>query len=195
MKIGVDVDGVIADYITAYRQLVIETSGRDVFKGEWASWDYELDCGYTRDERKVALAARNSDASFWNNLPNYAWTDAAMKSLGELWQDDHDIYFITDRKGVNPKNQTEMWLDAFNTVPPTVLISAEKGLCCKALDLDLYIDDKNENCLDVKARSPKTLCVMLTQPWNQNQDGIPRIGHINEFFATIQEATDASRSE
>lgn len=195
LRVGVDLDGVLADFITAYRQRIIDVTGKDLFPDHtrWDSWNFEQDCGYSKADVSKVWRELAEDLSFWRELPEYPWTRSAMEQLGKLWQDSEaDIYFITSRPGPTVKNQTEMWLDEFEGVAPTVLISSEKGLCCKALKLDVYIDDKVENCQDVVRDSPDTLCFMLAQPWNRVIPGVARISTISQFFDAIEDAIHAS---
>lgn len=198
VRLGIDIDGILSDFNAAFVEKMVEVTGEDKFGARPVvptSWKYPTEqFGYSVTQMTDTWSAVQRDPQFWSDLPKYPWTDAAMTALGALWQDNHDIYFITDRKGINPKNQTEVWLDQFGTVAPTVLISAEKGMCARALNLDLYIDDKNENCIAVRDQSPKTICVMLAQPWNEKIDGVARIDTMDEFFRVIEEATDAART-
>jgi 5'(3')-deoxyribonucleotidase len=198
LRVGVDLDGVLGDFNTAFIQRVIDVTGKDLFPPrpfDITTWDYPQHYGYTDAECKQVWADIAQDPSFWREEPKYPWTDDTMKRLGDLWQDgEADLYFVTSRPGDTAKNQTEMWLDAFDVIPPTVLISSEKGLCCKALKLDVYIDDKTENCEDVVRQSPDTLCFMLAQPWNHAVPGCARIEKIEQFFAAIEDALCASQS-
>lgn len=198
MIIGVDIDGVLADFGQALAKRLVEVTGEDKLPPwpfEIKTWWWPIDqFGYTKEQTMATLEDVWQDPSFWQELPRFAWTERAMQSLGELWQDCHDIYFVTDRKGVNVKVQTEMWLDAFAAAAPTVLISDQKGLCAKALKFDLYVDDKIENCEAVRNQSPSTLCFMLAQSWNHEIPGVARIATLDDFFTAIEGALDASRS-
>jgi uncharacterized HAD superfamily protein len=72
----------------------------------------------------------------------------------------------------------------------TVLISSEKGLCARALNLDYYIDDKWENCVDVGMES-NTKVYLLDRPWNQSEYNVIggfvdyRVNTVGEFWEAI----------
>lgn len=196
MKIGIDVDGVLADFNSEFIKRCVAVTGKDLFPArpfDIPTWHYPQHFGYSEAEMAFpngpVWAHVIDDPTFWYQLFPY---DGVPEFLSQLDSSQHDIYFITNRPGVTAKMQTENWLefhnfglqtDAFSY--PTVLISTEKGLCAKALGLDLYIDDKTENCMDVNHVSPKTRTIMLARPWNKPLQGIARIESLKYFFALI----------
>ncbi len=128
------------------------------------------------------------DNWFWENLPTFDYTIKAGRDLGHMWEDD--LYYITSRPGIRAKAQTESWLMSIGITWPTVLIcNRGKGEVAAALDLDYYIDDKIENCNDVKHFSPSTRVYLFTQPWNvrrmTTEPTIHRIYHFDEFIHAI----------
>jgi len=91
-----------------------------------------------------------------------------IRSVFRLNKDD--VYFITSRPGIDAKIQTEDWLYNAGYPHATVLISSAKGLCAQALKLDVYIDDRWENCVDVATTSLKTKVFLLDRPWNRGNN-------------------------
>ena len=165
MKIGFDVDGVLADFNTRFINRVIAVTGRDLFPPHpfvISCWDYPEAFGYSKKEVSAVWEHIKKDPLFWRYL--HRCSDVPferIEALNETW--DHDIYFVTSRVGINCKGQTEEWLRPY-IFNPTVLISSHKGLCAQALRLDAYIDDKIENCVDT---APSCWTFILDRPWNQ----------------------------
>lgn len=173
MRIGIDVDGVLADFNSAYIARCIEVTGVDLFPPRpfdiW-TWNYPESYGYTKAQVSAVWESIKQDELFWVSLEPYpgavefGWTLQAMS--------EEDLYFITSRPGVNAKVQTEAWLMAVLDIEhPTVLISSEKGLCAKALNLTHYVDDRTENLQSVRAESPDTITFRLVQTWNADVEG------------------------
>lgn len=188
--VGLDVDGCLSMFNDAYASLLTAHTGIRFPKEDatWPdTWYWERKTGVTREQEAYVWDNMIIPSDrFWQRLP--AYPDTRM-FLSELVDSDFcdNIYFITSRVGKNVKAQTEYWLD-FNGFPrPTVLISKEKGLCAKALKLTHYIDDKNENCVDVLAQSHANT-FMLARPWNEDQDGIPRLDTLMQFWEVLREA-------
>lgn len=175
MALGVDVDGVLGDFFALYEQQTIETSGRDLF-GDKAypaqlpqCWNWPQSFGYTSEEMAKVWSHIKSDPGFWlqeEPLPG------ASDLLTELCKLDDQVYFITDRPGVNPQLQTAVWLQMQGYMLPSVIISSAskgptKGECCSTLKVTKYVDDKAENILDVLEKSPSTAAYLLAYPYNQ----------------------------
>jgi 5'(3')-deoxyribonucleotidase len=186
MIIGVDIDGVLADYVSSFRARIIKLTGKNLFGSTtWSSWNHDLDVGYTKEESAATRRELRADPSFWFQLGMYHNTQEALDYLSLKRFYGNDVYFITDRAGVRAKQQTEAWLSARGFPCATVLISAEKGLCARALKLDVYIDDKWDNCLDVaeepwfnelkgqwETHRSKTKTFLMDRPWNQDKHGL-----------------------
>jgi 5'(3')-deoxyribonucleotidase len=193
MRIGIDVDGVLANYNPDFIARIIAVTGNDLFPPQpfdIPCWNYPQHYGYTDVEVMQAVQTIHDDPTFWYNLAPYA---DARDFLGKLNSHWHDIYFVTHRGGKEAKKQTEDWLEyqgfgaETNALSlPTVLISADKGAIAKALKLDLYIDDKQENCLDVNATSPSTKMVMMARTWNHAVPGMARVETLAEFARFIE---------
>ena len=193
MKIGIDCDGVLANFNDAFVELTVRVLGKDLYPGpagtfDIFTWNYPEFFGYTSSDVTKIWDHIKSDPDFWLNIPAYKNTKQAMKVLANLQQSNNDIYFITNRMGVNAKRQTEKWLDRFDMMPTTVLLSKEKGFCATALALDAYIDDKWENCVDVAMQNDTIKVFCMDQPWNHTKVSdlkIIRVSSILEMLSYL----------
>lgn len=178
MNIGFDVDGVLADFSTAYQNLLIEVSGRNLFLPGDAKdapcWDWDKLRGYTSEERRATWDRIKTEPEFTLNmseLDNLSTLRMLIKDLERR----HSVYYITSRVGDRVKRYTEIWLMERLAYPlrcvgvmPTVLIAGHrsKGLFAKGLRLDAYIDDNYENVHDVAEMSPGTRVYLRTRRYN-----------------------------
>lgn len=174
MRIGFDIDGVFAEVFPAMVRMFITTTGRDTFLPgdvpEPHDYNVQRERGYTPDEEKRVWDTVALSPEWWFNLPALPEVEH-LKSI--MWEvmDDHEVYFITARRGIHVKVQTEDWLRAqFNVNHfPTVLIvgHGQKGNVAQALNLDAYIDDNVDNALDVVRKSPTTKTALVNRNYNQ----------------------------
>lgn len=185
MRIGIDVDGILADFNAHYIPLIVKLTGRDLFPPEYVptTWEYPAILGYTTEEITAVWSYIENNKWFWYDLPTYPETNDSIRYLANRAKAGDDLYFITSRPGKTSKAQTEGWLarqgiialgSEYMTVKHiphiTVLISSEKGLCARALKLDAYIDDRWENCLSIPfglAPGVGTRTFLLDRPWNR----------------------------
>lgn len=190
MRIGFDIDGISADFIPAYEEMFVRTTGRNDFPpvdpvNSVPEWNWPTRYGYTAAETKAVWAVINKDSHFWQRLN----TTPEFATFSRWFYDqdvrDHEIYFVTSRPGLNPKLQTEDWFYRHLNCPVTVLISDSKGAVCKALNLDFYLDDKLENILDVQQTSPNTRAYLLDRAYNRDQEVTHRISTVAEFLSTV----------
>lgn len=180
MRIGVDIDGVLADFNKAFIERVIHVTRKDLFPRrpfDIPTWNYPEHYGYSAKEVDTVWWHIINDTQFWARLPAYADTNAALRYLGDrISCHGDDVYFITARPGLEAKAQTEAWLLGhwpLAHVPElTVLISQHKGMCAAALDLDVYIDDRDLNVTAVALcrDASQTRVLLMDRPWNRDFD-------------------------
>ncbi len=173
MRIGFDIDGVLADFNKAFIDLIVHTTGANLFPArpfDIPMWDYPQHYGYNGAQLKEVWGIITASESFWATLPPYADAKETLNRLTEANQvEGHDVYFVTSRPGVRAKAQTEQWLwNNGYTGVPTVLISSRKGVSADAIELDTYIDDRDVNIVDViTTRGVKTRTYLVDRPWNR----------------------------
>lgn len=189
MTIGLDIDGVVANFYAAYEKRIKEVTGRDLFPATKVGserfpqeWNWPQAAGYTGEEINRVWEDIKNDPHFWLSCQQLDST-AFLHSLPQ-----HAItYFITDRPGVNVQGQSAEWLKAHGVNFPNVIITQgrSKGPICKHLSVDVMIDDKWENVLSVMQSSPKTKAVLLARPYNAA--GWTRTNHLVHSLEEFQE--------
>jgi uncharacterized HAD superfamily protein len=169
MKIGFDMDGVLADWNgPMLKALNAQCNTAYAFDpGGPKVWDWPQDqFGFTDDEVHEVWRKRIHPATstFWQECPPLE--QDLMDRVAQL-QFQHELYFITQRSGESAKLQTERWLNKLGIIYPTVLISAAKMRACRALNLDIYIDDKPENLIVFPHNAALTRRYLRAAPYNK----------------------------
>lgn len=163
-QIGVDVDGILADFCPAYASLCSDVSGK-VVSPLATKWQWVRDYGVTAAQEGAVWDHIRATPTFWHALSPLPEASGACAYLEGL-SADHNVYFMTHRPE-NAKFWTELWLSDLGVQNPTVLCSDQKGKLAQALSIDLFIDDKVENVLEVYRSLPIEARVYLyKQPWN-----------------------------
>ena len=93
---------------------------------------------------------------FWEGLPEIE--PGSVARLGQLAAERRwEVIFLTKRPpsaGPTAQVQTQRWLEAHGFPLPSVfVVQGSRGKIAASLDLDLVVDDRPENCLDVAIES------------------------------------------
>lgn len=180
MKLGIDMDGVLCDFIKGYNALAKAEFGKDL-PYPAVEWDHGPNNGITKAEDNKLWEIIKSTPFHVTLLPLPGALDA-IERLNVMGMGGHSVYFITSRPGNHAKFWAEQWLRWHGMDNPTVLIAKEKGFVVKGLRLDVFADDKPENNLDVINQTGRTSPLpggglkpnihvyLINQPWNQWAD-------------------------
>lgn len=182
MRIGVDIDDVLANFIAAFRQMAHDRYGVDntIIPCDWEFSNFGLS--------KVQLASLFQQVSdtkdFWMTLeskPGTSWIEDAESS--------HEVFFITSRipsQGKALKDQTAEWLrETFGIKNPVVLLAREKGPLAAALGLNAFVDDRDKNCIEVGNAVPTCKVFIKDAGHNQGFNMYPRVKDFDEFYYII----------
>ncbi len=185
LRIGFDMDGVLADFAAAFREHESRLCGstandggppkvrerrRDGSEGELDPEEEEA-----RQARVQAESRRREDA-VWKAIEGTSdfWTtlrplDAgAVRRIHELMlRHRWEVFFITQRpftEGETVQRQTQRWLVAQGFDLPTVIVlKGSRGQAAAALGLDYHVDDRPQNCVDVGADSDAKTILIVPQ--------------------------------
>ena len=184
MKIGIDVDGVIAD--TLHAILTQLNSSWDITKG-WKGGLSDKDYDAVWEKAKTIQ-------NFWGHLRTEVNVDNETCALLRRVVCLHDVWFITNRfatlVGTSPMKQTKYWLyTRIGIASPNVLVASKKGPVAQILGLDAFIDDNLQNCIDVQAARPTAKVFLCTMQHNADMEtSTPRMKDLKEFLKFILEA-------
>lgn len=143
-----------------------------------------MDNGVTKEQRGELFKEISESNNFWMKLAPLPEGQALMELMRGM-ETAHQLYFVTDRAGKTAKFQTEAWLLKWFELP-TVLISGAKGPIAKALKLDLYVDDKAENCTSVvEETGGNTVVIMPNRGYNVNVVTHPKVLRVGSLIKAL----------
>lgn len=179
LRLGVDLDGTLADLSTFYRDVEREMDAGTVTLPAEALAEAGPEVQEPTDKEKLKAARRGSrkHKAVWKALqatPDL-WLqlkpieDGAVRRLYEASVSlNWEVFFITQRpksEGASVQRQTQQWLVAQGFECPSVLpLRGPRGKAAHALDLDFLLDDLAQNCVDVVADSKCRPLLVLRKP-------------------------------
>jgi len=184
VRIGFDLDGVLADMDAAMIALAERLFGADSTEVSSSDLDPERapaeavpegaspgTPGQRRSRGRDIWREVRKIENFWETLGEIE--TGAVARLAELADErGWEVVFITQRPstaGDTTQRQSQRWLAALGFAYPSVcVVSGSRGKVAEALDLDLVVDDRSENCLDVVTDS-KAKAVLI---WRGDQQHV-----------------------
>ena len=158
LRIGFDMDGVLADFAAAYRAIETRLYGpADQARVDNPEEVADDDAPVPSRRRQDAIwAAIRQTPDFWQTLAPLdprAVSRIHEMTLRHRWE----TFFITQRPATNGstvQRQTQRWLveQGFD-LPSVLVIDGSRGAAIAALRLDYHVDDSPTNCVDVKSEA------------------------------------------
>jgi hypothetical protein len=192
LRIGFDLDGTLADMegelirqaeILVGEPMVRPREDRKATPDTSLAFDgtAPADAGSEPPLLKLKLTARQQSRlwrhveaieNFWQTLAECE--RGTVERLGRLAGERRwEIIFLTKRPegaGVTAQLQTQLWLEARGFKLPSVyVVQGSRGRIAAALGLDIVVDDRPENCLDVVVES-KARAILI---WRDSERQLP----------------------
>jgi hypothetical protein len=141
-------------------------------------------------QQQQLWAVVRSRVNFWETLDEIE--PGALARLSQLARDRKwQVIFLTSRpetKGDTAQMQSHRWLAAQGFASPSVfVVSPARGRIAAALKLDIVVDDRPENCLDVAVDSSARPILV----WRGEEARVPAsarqlgIGAVTSFGACL----------
>jgi hypothetical protein len=166
LRIGFDMDGVLADFSSAFHAVEARLFGSSVgVQAERPEEEEEKESVRRAAPRSqsdsMEAGRRRADAiwqairstpGFWSTLKPL--DPSAVRRIRDLMlRHRWEVFFITQRPatiGETVQRQTQRWLLAQGfDVPSVLVIGGSRGAAAAALRIDYHVDDSPQNCLDV----------------------------------------------
>jgi hypothetical protein len=160
LRIGIDVDGVIADFRTAFHAAAVRCLRRDVADSK----DIESMGPLSPDDIRKVWDHIARTQNWWMEVPPYE-PDQIARLYSLTRAAGWEIFFLTKRPpsaGDSVQFQTQWWIERFGFYLPAVLtVPGSRGDIASGLRLDMIIDDQILNCIEVVSASPTKALLML----------------------------------
>src|SRR5258708_689387 len=162
LRLGFDIDGVLADFRAAFRASAIRIVRGDVEDFDPGESPQGASPLSPEDVRRVwdhIAKARN----WWMEIDAYE-PDQIARLYSLTRAAGWEVFFLTKRPpsaGDSVQFQTQWWIERFGFYLPSVLtVPGSRGEIANALRLDLLVDDQLINCVEVVSASPTKAILM-----------------------------------
>ena len=197
LRVGFDLDGTVADMYFALRREAVALFGEEVLrKPEPTSSQPQQVDDEQRGEPDSTAAPDDDDSpsmqelhltarqqsqlwdhvkkieNFWSTLPELEpgiIARIAQTARARRWE----VIFLTTRPssaGEPVQLQSQRWLEANGFQYPSVyVVHRSRGKIADALQLDAFVDDRPENCLDIAVESKAKVLLI----WHGDPKDVP----------------------
>ena len=213
LRLAFDLDGVLADMESELvRQATMlfgdslsqgSPGGQEPAEGVAHGVPEFVHLNMTSRQRRRLWRHIGSIDGFWETLQEIE--PGAIHRLAALATDRRwEIIFLTRRpqtRGAAAQVQTQRWLEARGFSLPTVyVVQGSRGRIAEALGIDIVIDDRPENCLDVVADSTARAMLMWRGdekllPASAKRLGVDIVKSVDECLDILSQADSSSFRE
>jgi len=163
LRLGFDLDGVVADFRTAFLDVAATVVGREAIQKPGSPMP-ELDA-VSAEEAKRVWKVITATPNWWVGLAPYEPAQIArLYQLARRFR--WEVSFLTTRiptAGDSVQFQSQAWLEAYGYyMPAVVTVPGSRGEIANGLRLDLVVDDQFLNCLEVVGAS-QTKAILILQ--------------------------------
>ena len=159
LRIGIDVDGVLANFRDAFHEAA-NACGIRIAEPEEPRSAQSL----TQKEVKRVWEYVSKTPNWWTTLQPYE-ADQIARLYGLTRASGWEVFFVTNRPasaGDTVQFQTQWWIERHGFYLPAVLtVPGSRGEIANGLRLDLMVDDLVMNCVDVVGASTAKALLLL----------------------------------
>jgi len=198
IRVGFDVDGVVANFNKAFRQTAAQIDGPA--GGHDPSDPASRALG--ADVMKRVWDHIGRTAQWWLQLEPYE-ADEIERLYRTSRERRWEVYFMTTRPssaGETTQFQTQWWLESHGFPLPSVLtVPGSRGDAANALKLDIAVDDRLTNCVDIIAASRSKAVLLLRRDDQTARDqatarGIGVVATLAAAIDAIEQFEEAKRT-
>lgn len=188
LRLGFDIDGVLANFRAAFRASAIHIVHGDVEDFD-PSDPPEGESPLSPDNVRRVWDHIAKTSNWWMELDAYE-PDQIARLYSLTRAAGWEVFFLTKRPpsaGDSVQFQTQWWIERFGFYLPSVLtVPGSRGDVANALRLDLLVDDQLMNCVEVVSASPTKAILM-----QRTHDTVARDNATNRGIGVVSTLADA----
>ena len=173
MKIGIDIDNTLTE---VQKELNI------------AAFNYAKKLGKDIDKSEDLLEDINNNGNFYKEKFKFSYDELKyfLKCINKLREKDNEIYIITARDSEfhdDPYKLSKDWLEKNKIKYDKLIVNArKKAPVCKKENIDIFIDDQLNNCIEISKLGIKTIRISEDET---NYDNITSLKNWDDIYNFI----------
>lgn len=190
-RIGFDVDGVLADFGSAFLDELKAEYGANFVPDGYQPHTWEWKDLISADQFGHIWRKINKTKDWWLGLKPLPGLKQLFHTMTQGKLAGTEILFISSRgesAGHSAMYQTEQWLERYLQMIPRVMVvshAAEKRDLVRALGIGYFLDDYAPTILNIK---DVTKAYLLEQPWNsldRSSYNMKSVPSVDEFIKRV----------
>ena len=178
MRLGIDLDGVVANFTKGWIDFYNRDFGTDLRSEQVDTWDGLTTITHFKDMAAFWQWSSDLDGRslFWH-LETFPGAVDAMQSLHE---EGHEIVILTTKPRFAVAD-THEWIAAQRIPTDEIHILEDKW----RIDCDVYLDDGPHILPGLVANRPDRVVCRYVRPWNTPVDGAVDVADFDEFRVVV----------
>ncbi|MEK6760665.1 MAG: hypothetical protein AABX93_01955 [Nanoarchaeota archaeon] len=196
MKIAIDCDDVLVDFIGTFVRFHNENYGTNLTRDDFHTFSFSKILGIGFDEGKRKSIEFMESLDLWNAEP----INHSREVLEKIKNSGNSLYLVTSRPELMGRI-TEEWLDRnfpnlfleiyFSRSAYTNSLMPNKANICKQIGAKVLVEDNPDHLINLN----ETEALLYDAPWNKNhqQENVTRVHSwkdIESFFTTLRQAQE-----
>lgn len=178
MRLGIDLDGVVADFNSGWIRRYNRQYGVELAEDAVQAWDAIPSLTHFDDMGEFWKWAQDHDGhSLFRHLDTYP---GAVEALWELTRKRQQVVIITT-KPFWAIHDTFAWLAQHRIPTREVHIVEDKW----KVSCDVYLDDGPHVIASLVKNRPEATVCRYVRPWNQPVPGAVDVANFEEFMAVV----------
>ncbi len=186
MRLGIDLDGVVANFTKGWMDFYNREFGTDLEVGDSKRWNDLVDLTHFANIGEFWRWSSDLDGRsvFWHLEP----FPGAVEALRALTDDGHQVIIITTKPRF-AVDDTYEWIESHRIPAAEIHILEDKWL----IEAAVYLDDGPHVLPGLTRYRPESTVCRYVRPWNKPVPGTVDVNDFDEFREVVSRVASGER--
>jgi 5'(3')-deoxyribonucleotidase len=184
MRISIDFDDVIVNYVSEFVDWYNHVNEQTITEEDIIGWDLTTHLPIWGENDEMMRSFIHTFI-YTERFKNLKPVEGAVETIKKLLLAGHEIYIITSRSS-RATHLTYKWLERHGLPINNVFFDREKDWICKHYNIRIHIDDGSHNLQKISEKTT-TKPILYTRHWNQKETRYERVHNWTDINNKITE--------